>query len=331
MREAGKVQHINIDIIGPLNTSPEGFRYCVTMIDRCTHWPEAIPVKDIFAETIAKAVYEGWITRFGCPSRLSSDQGRQFESNLFAQLLKLFGIKRIRSSPYHPQSNGVIERWHRSLKTSLMARLINSSSWISELSTVLLGLRTAVREDTSFSAAELIYEKKIRLPGDFYVESRKSVSEEDTYVEKIRNAIKNFKSLAANKNTKRSVFVHPDLLTCEHVFIRNDAVRKPLIPPYSGPYRILSRHNKVYRIQLPNREISVSIDRLKPAYILKHSETETGNTSTTSCSQPSTGNKAEVNLKASPSDNISKANCNNQTLKTTRSGRNVKPPVRFLC
>ena len=99
-----RFEHIHVDIVGPLPTSQEGYRYCVTMIDRFTRWPEAIPVTDITADTIAKAIYEGWICRFGCPLTLTSDQGRQFESEVFKSLLNLLGIKKTRTTAYHPQA-----------------------------------------------------------------------------------------------------------------------------------------------------------------------------------------------------------------------------------
>lgn len=172
-----RFEHCHIDIV-IMPTTAEVFRYILTMIDRFTHLPEAFPMKDITAETVAKTFYEGWITRFGCPAKLTSDQGRQFESHLFAELMALFGIKRIRTTPYHPQSNGAVERWHRALKAALMARL-GLKSWVDELPTVMLGLRAAVRADTNLSAAELTYGSSIKLPGEFYVKSQEPIVDPD--------------------------------------------------------------------------------------------------------------------------------------------------------
>lgn len=97
-----RFEHVHVDIVGPLPTSQEGYRYCITMIDRFTRWPEAIPVTDITAETVTKALYEGWVCRFGCPLTITSDQGRQFESELFKSLLNLLGIKK---DPYNSVSS----------------------------------------------------------------------------------------------------------------------------------------------------------------------------------------------------------------------------------
>ncbi|KAJ8722681.1 hypothetical protein PYW07_003861 [Mythimna separata] len=287
-----RLSHIHIDIIGPLPIS-EGKRYCVTMIDRTTRWPEAYPVADITAETVARAVYEGWIARYGCPEKLTSDQGRQFESELFKNLMKRLGIERTRTTAYHPQANGIIERHRRTLKTALTARLQNSS-WTNELPTVMLGLRATIKNDTDVSAAEALYGQSLRLPGEMIGEKITKYTQSH-YEDVITSAMK--KLNAAHINTDRRTTYIPRLLrTCSHVFVRNDAVRRPLTPTYNGPHRVLQRNDKTYTIQADGKTKTISIDRLKPAFLLD--------------SQP----EAEVIRHAA---------------YTTRTGRCSKPPVRF--
>ncbi|XP_041983246.1 uncharacterized protein LOC121736225 [Aricia agestis] len=197
----------------------------------------------------------------------------------------------------------MIERWHRSLKNSLKTRLINSNtSWIDELPTVLLGLRAAIREDTGVSAAELTYGRNLRLPADFF-ETTSSSSLDHTYIEQLR---KNINSLKPKNNVQhhgnqRNIFIHRDLLTCEYVFLRNDAVRKPLQTPYDGPYKVLRREEKYYVIQLPDRTATVSIDRLKPAYILR--EDYVGESTSNVQQSPCNTDQAEVTSKSSTEDN----------------------------
>lgn len=302
-----RFEHLHVDIVGPLRTSPQGHRYVITMIDRATRWPEAHAAFDITADTVARIVYEEWITRYGCPVRMTTDQGRQFESSLFNALTRLLGIKRIHTSPYHPQSNGMIERWHRCMKTALIARL-STSNWTEELPTVLLGLRAAIRNDSGVSAAQLTYGQTLTLPGDFFVPSKPSPLDY-SYVEKLRAYINNFRqALTQSRSNNRAVFVPEDLQTCKEVFVRVDAVKKPLQPPYNGPYAVLSRSEKTFTVQLPGRQAVISVDRLKPAFSIPCTDDVLHATS------PAV--KTDV-----PESIISK--------KTSRTGRVLRQPVRF--
>ncbi|GFS80387.1 putative gypsy-29-i nvi [Nephila pilipes] len=89
-----------------LDTNFAGFRYCLTIIDRYSRYPEAIPLPDIRADTVADNLLKGWIARFGTPLVITTDQGTQFEAQLFQELSKLIGFKRNRTTSYHPQANG---------------------------------------------------------------------------------------------------------------------------------------------------------------------------------------------------------------------------------
>lgn len=307
-QNAGRFEHIHVDIIGPLPISTDGYRYCVTIIDRGTRWPEAYPIRDITAETVAKIIYEGWITRYGCPIRLTSDQGRQFESHLFIDLLKYLGVHKVRTTSYHPQANGIVERWHRTLKASLMAKL-NTSTWIEELPTVLYGLRAAGRSDNGVSAAEYTFGKPLRLPGEFFETSEPVSDDASDVTRNIRNSINKLRPISSTHHNNREWFVHEDLQKCSHVFARDDSVRKPLKTPYDGPFKVIKRGTKVFTIQLPNRQTTISIDRLKPAYLLHESSESVENVAS--------------------SNTASEHKVHDPVIKKSRSGRIIKPPVRF--
>ncbi|XP_076384123.1 uncharacterized protein LOC143261982 [Megalopta genalis] len=143
----------------------EGHRYCLTCVDRYTRWPEAFPMINQEAQTVARAFYEGWIARFGTPLRVTTDQGRQFESSLFKHLNELTGTTHLRTTAYHPAANGMVERFHRQLKAAI--RCHQDVQWTRVLPTILLGLRAAWKEDTKSTAAELVYGETLRLPGEF--------------------------------------------------------------------------------------------------------------------------------------------------------------------
>ncbi|XP_014214889.1 KRAB-A domain-containing protein 2-like [Copidosoma floridanum] len=160
----GRFEHIHVDLVKlPLT---KGFQYCLTIIDGFTRWPVAVPVPDQQAATVAKALYDSWIACFGTPLTITSDQGAQFKSALFTELAKMIGPSRIRTTPYHPQSNGMVERFHRSFKVGLMC--CPDVPWPDALPSVLLGLRTSFKEDLQASPAEMLYGTTLRVPGDFF-------------------------------------------------------------------------------------------------------------------------------------------------------------------
>jgi cleavage and polyadenylation specificity factor subunit 1 len=155
--------HVHIDLVGPLPSSA-GFQYCLTAVDRFTRWPEVFPIPDITAETVSRALLSGWISRFGCTQTITTDQGRQFESQLFHSLAKLCGTHLTGTTPQHPAANGLVERLHRTMKATIMCHA--DEKWTEALPLVLLGLRTAYKEDLTSSAAELVYGEPLRVPGE---------------------------------------------------------------------------------------------------------------------------------------------------------------------
>lgn len=263
-----RFSHVHIDICGPLPTSNEN-RYILTMVDRFSKWPEAVPLKDQTAASVARAFYENWITRFGVPCKLTTDRGRNFESELFHQLNVVFGITRIHTTSYNPKANGLVERLHRTLKAAIMALIKDTSNWSEVLQTALFGIRTALREDINCTAAEMVYGSTLRLPADFFVEKPKAIASETDFITDLRKIMTKISPAVVNHHSKRRVFIHKDLSTCTHVFVRKDKVKAALEQPYEGPYEVLKRNDKYFEIKFKTRTDTVSIDRLKPAYTLK--------------------------------------------------------------
>ncbi|CAK9821239.1 Gag-Pol polyprotein [Anthophora retusa] len=227
-------------------------------------WPEAIPITECTADKVATALYSNWIARFGAPATITTDQGTQFESQLFQALTKLIGCHKTRTTAYHPQSNGMIERWHRLLKTAIMCH--ETKNWVKILPTVLLGLRASFKDDIKASAAEMVYGAPIRLPGEFFVSQDEEINPE-IFLEKFREHIRQIKPKTITHHTTKHTFTHKTLHTCTHVFVRIDAVRKPLEPPYEGPFEIVQRiTDRIFKIKQNGKEVNISVDRLKPAF-----------------------------------------------------------------
>ena len=162
-----RFSHVHIDIVGPF-TPDQGCKYILTMIDRTTRWPEAAAIADTTAETVLQTFIATWVAWYGIPCTVTSDRGAQFTSSLWQSALARLGIKSAATTAYHPQSNGVIERFHRMLKDALRCSVRNTRSWMRSLPWVLLGVRNAPKLDTSTSSAEVVYGVPLRVPGSCF-------------------------------------------------------------------------------------------------------------------------------------------------------------------
>lgn len=259
-----KFEHVHIDLV--LLSDCEGYWYVVTMVDRATKWVEAIPIKEMSAETVADAFVRHWVSKFGVPLKLTTDRGAQFTSMLFSEFTKMLGITQIKTTSYNPKANGAVERIHRTLKQALKCQ---GEDWIRKLPIVLLGMRAAPREN-GVSSAELVFAEKLKLPGEFFTSSEEETDKTE-YVKKIRNAFR-ANRLVERTTAKRKIFVHPDLRSCKKVYVRVDRVRTPLEAPYEGPYRVIKRSKHWFKLEMNGRKDTVNIDRLKPAYELENLE-----------------------------------------------------------
>ncbi|GET63738.1 DDE-type integrase/transposase/recombinase [Rhizophagus irregularis DAOM 181602=DAOM 197198] len=119
---------IGIDVVGPLPATKRNNRYIVTAMDYFTKWPEAKALETADAKEIARFIYEDIICRHGCPKKILSDRGSHFNNKLVKSLMEEFQIKHNFSTPYHPKTNGLIERFNKTLCESL-AKLSNIEDW----------------------------------------------------------------------------------------------------------------------------------------------------------------------------------------------------------
>ena len=122
-----RFSHVHVDLVGPL-PSRHSFTFLFTMIDRTRRWLEGVPLSFISAESCAGALISTWISRFGVPAVLTSDRGSQFTFSIWTGVCSMLGISASTTTSFHPQSNGMVKRFHRSLKSSLRTRLAGFES-----------------------------------------------------------------------------------------------------------------------------------------------------------------------------------------------------------
>ena len=229
---------LHLDLVGPL---PEAERCCylLTIIDRYTRWLEALPLPDMTAATCAKALIRNWISRFGVPESIVTDCGRQFTSGIWAQLSNSLGFIQKKTTSYHPQANGMIERQHRTLKDRLISRVCaaGTGTWMEHLPFVLLGLRLSIREDSTCSPSDLLYGTSLRLPGAMLSPPSRDASDvpaPSDFAVHLRAIMKASSPMPVVFHGVPASLVDPALSTAAHVFLRVDAVRRPLVPSIRG-------------------------------------------------------------------------------------------------
>ena len=161
------MQLVGMDMVGPLPTSERGNNYILTMVDHFSMWPEAFPVPDKSAETVARVLLTEIIPRHSCMSTLLTDQGTEFNNQLIALLSANLHIHQIRISPYHPQTNGRTERFHGFLSFVLSKHVgATQRDWDDWVPCALLAYRTCVHETTKFTPFFLLHGRDAVLPMD---------------------------------------------------------------------------------------------------------------------------------------------------------------------
>ena len=220
-----KFQHIHVDIVGPLPESC-GCSYLLTITDRFSRWVEALPLTDITAKSCADAFVLHFVARYGAPYTITTDRGRQFTSQLWKDLTNFLGSELIHTTSYNPKANGLVERFHRVLKASLKSQS-ELHNWYSNLGWVLLGIRSTIRENNDFSAAEMIYGTPLRLPGEYFADKATEPSA-SKYVKQLQNFVHSLQPTATRHAGSQTTYINKALASCSHVFVRHDSARFPL-------------------------------------------------------------------------------------------------------
>ena len=275
---------ISLDIVGPLNKTDNNNKYIQTCVDFLTRYPECIPLQDIRAETVAKAFVENIICRFGTPRELLTDNGSQFVGKLYVEVCRLLGIKKLKTTPYHPSANGIIERMHRSLKT-MISHFVSDhySNWDEVLPYCLMAYRNLPHEATKDSPFFLMFGRDMELPLHLTIKQPQVKYDIDENYASEMLAKMQVAHEIAKTNIEKSIHARCDKHNAKKLrkeFQLGDLVYlyTPAVPgkrimarkfysKWSGPYRIIEKRGPVtFKIKEVNgkKEHMVHADRLKP-------------------------------------------------------------------
>ena len=278
------LERLAIDIAGPFPVTESGNRYLLVIQDYFTKWPEIFAINKMDAQTVADVVLSEVVCRWGCPLSIHSDQGRQFESEVFQLLCKSLGIQKTRTTPLRPQSDGMVERMNRTIITQL-AIFTNEhqSDWDTFLPLLAMCYRSGIHKTTNYTPARLMLGRELRLPVDL-VYGRPPGGEEQlsppAYIAQLTDQMRtvhnfareNINDASTSMKTRYDLREQGILYSIgDLVWFANPKRKKKLSPKlqnlWDGPYTVMQKLNDViYKIQLTPRARPRIIhrDRLAP-------------------------------------------------------------------
>jgi transposase InsO family protein len=280
-------ERISIDITGPHPKSSRGNVFILTLVDHFSKWAEAMPLSSHTAPVVARALMTHVFSRYGTPLQLLSDRGPEFESELFGQLMKWLEIDKLRTTPYKPSTNGVVERFHRTLNT-MLGKVVGESQrdWDERLPLVMAAYRASVHSSTGYSPNRLFLGRENRMPLDLIMglpsdeaevarSSNQFVSEmqeraEDAYEharEQLRVAAERRK-VTYDVRVKKSVYAVGDWVWY-HYPRRYQQKSMKWQKSFTGPFlivRIIEPVNYVLQKSPRARSFVVHADKLKKCY-----------------------------------------------------------------
>ena len=266
-------KRIGIDIVGPFPRSLRRNKYLLTICDYATRYPEAIPLPNIRADTVSNALIQVF-TRVGLPKEIVHDQGTNVMSNIMKNMCKNLGIQQIPTTPYHPQTNGLTERFHGTLKN--MIKTLDEKQmrkWDEYIPPFLFAYREVPSQATGYSPFELLYGRKIRGPltliKEKWTTDEASSTDVVKYMIDMRRKIDNLMNKATENVAKSQTKMKEnyDKTASARVFEPGDKVllflplgNSKLESKWQGPFVILRKITDVnYEVMMPNKRKSKRI------------------------------------------------------------------------
>ena len=262
-------EKVSWDIMGPLPASSKGNKYILVVTDLFSKWVEAFPMRSTESESLATILVNEIVCRYGVPQYLHSDQGANLTSKVIQNLCKKLGIQRTQSSAYHPQGNGQVERFNRTLE-AMLAKMVkeNQRDWDQHLPRALFAYRTAVHDSTTYSPFHVNFRRSPMLPVDVMLGwdylSQGEGREVSEYVEDVQKSLRSMFSnvrqrLAEahrqNKNRYDERAVGKSFTVGDRVWLYVPVTKqgrsKKFTTFWRGPYTVIDKTSPYnYRIQL---------------------------------------------------------------------------------
>jgi transposase InsO family protein len=273
------LERIAVDILGPLPRTNKGNRYLLVVGDYFSKWAEAIPIRDQEATTVANKLVDRVISILGVPMEIHSDQGSNFESQVFKEMCKLLGLHKTRTTSLRPQSDGMVERFNATIENMLASfESENQKDWDEYIFLLMMAYRAAVHEATKVSPYEMMFGRTINLPIDLVIGHPDSnyifPVYSSGYVFSLSKKLEKIHEFALSSNNMKRLYDRSKHFNSynagDAVWFYNPLRTKGLNPklqrPWQGPFLVTERINDVIdRIQRSPRAKPKAVhhDRLK--------------------------------------------------------------------
>lgn len=286
-------EHLILDCVGPLPKTKTGHKYLLTLMCTATRFPEAIPLRSLSTKVVLRSLIKFFST-FGLPKIVQTDQGSNFMSRVFKQVLTQLNIKHHVASAYHPESQGALERFHQTLKSMLRTYCADSAKeWDEGLPLLLFAIRETTQESLGFSPADLVFGHTVR--GPLKLLKEKWMSRESTstnvldYVSSFRERLHKVCDLAriSLSSTQAKMKSHFDQKAVFRSFNKGDKVLvllpilgSALQARFHGPYVVESKLSETdYVICTPDRKRKTRVCHINmlKLYVTRDDDKESNN------------------------------------------------------
>lgn len=237
------MERIGIDIVGPMPVSSNRNKFILVICDYFTKYCEAIPMKDQESVKIIKKLFKHFIARFGIPKFIHSDRGTNFESNIFKGIMSFLEIKKTRTTAYYPQSNGLVEKFNKTLIDIISKSIERDENWDEAIPYVIMAYRNSIHKSTGISPNELMLGRKVKTIKECMVGIKSDPMEQNSYLYQIKNNIikyqqKALKSLKKIKDDTQSSHKINTFQKGDVVWARNHLRVNKLDGYWKGPFII---------------------------------------------------------------------------------------------
>jgi hypothetical protein len=282
------MERVAQDILSKLPVTKRGNKHILVIGDYFSKWIEALPIPDMSAETVSRTVIESFICRFGVPLSIHSDQGRNFESEIWKGLCSMLKMHKTRTTPYHPQSDGFIEKFNSTLLSMLRAsRQEDKRDWDEMLPFLTMAYRSSVNETTGFTPNMIMMGREITLPIDMVLPSVDATERNYAeFVENIRNHMHDVQH-EVRKNTnwavehqrkyydlrsKDKLIKTGDKVWLDGPILKDKIPSKKLKGKRTGPHLVIDATGGIiFQLAMGKDKCTkVHVDRLHPYYGNKH-------------------------------------------------------------